>query len=263
MNDGTVPFRWSKLDAQREWMLAHGGGRPIASVRADFEREFGTPISKSQVTLFRQEYGLCRRSANRVAHTRRHARPVGYERPGKSGYIMVKVRELADRPGSKDNWELKHRHVFEVANGRKLRKGEVVVFADGDRSNFDPGNLVAVEKADIGPLNESGIEWRDRETLEAALACVRLRRGISDAVNGERACGVCGKRFKPDNRCGTRSRRGQRTCRECLDAGLRAPKDYGTAACPRCGKEFRRASARQVYCSKRCRYEDYRERRAR
>lgn len=73
---------------------------------------------------------------------------------------------------------------------------------------------------------------------------------------------MCGREFTPDNRCGARSRQGQRTCRACLDAGLRAPKDYGTAVCPGCGKGFRRASARQVYCSPECRRASYVRRKA-
>lgn len=137
----------------------------------------------------------------------------------------------------------------------------MVLFCDGDSRNFDPANLKAVPRSLIGTLN-SGPRWSDRETLESAVALAGMRRAASDIANAPRRCGVCGREFTPDNRCGTRSRRGQRTCRECLDAGLRAPKDYGAAACPRCGREFRRASSRQVYCSPECRRASYVRRKA-
>ena len=251
-------YRWSELDREREWMLAHAGGRPIADVCADFEREFGTPITKHQVSWFRAQYDMQRRRGSRTAHVR-FDRPVGYERESK-GYVVVKVRERASKPGSKDNWEFKHRLVWEQANGRKLKPGETVMFADGNTHNFDPGNLVAVDRKLMGALNESKLPYRDRETLEAALAVVRLKCGIVDAVNGKRVCGVCGKEFVPDNRIGP-SGYVQKTCRACLDAGLRSPKDFGESVCPRCGKEFKRSSAHQLYCCKRCCYEDYREKR--
>lgn len=44
----------------------------------------------------------------------------------------------------------------------------------------------------------------------------------------------------------------ERTCRECLDRGLRAPKEYGWKTCPECGTRFRARSARATYCSEGC-----------
>ena len=251
-------YRWSKLDREREWMLAHAGGRPIADVQADFEKEFGTQITKYQVSQFRAQYDLQRRRGNRIAHDR-FDRPIGYERETK-GYILVKVRERADKPGSKDNWEFKHRWIWEQTNGRKLKRGETVMFADGDTRNFDPDNLVAVDRSLMGALNESRLPYHDKETLEAALAVVRLKCGIVDAVNGKRRCGVCGREFVPDRRSGL-SKYGQKTCRKCLDAGLRSPKDYGETVCPWCGKTFKRRSAAQRYCCPEHCYEDYKRKR--
>ena len=75
-----------------------------------------------------------------------------------------------------------------------------------------------------------------------------------------RKCGVCGKTFTPDIRSTKRGVQ-QRTCRECLDKGLRAPKDYGWVTCPTCGRRVRRRSASQRYCSTACREKAYRERR--
>lgn len=253
----TVRIRWSKEPEKRAWMLEHSGGRPIADVCRDFELEFGHEISRTQVSLFRAEYGLQRRRGNRTAH-RKDAPPVGTERVTK-GYVVVKVKELPDRPQSKDNWRFKHVVAWEKANGRSLPDGWMVLFADHDRRNFDPENLVAVPRSLIGIMN-GGQPWHDRESLETAIGIARLKSGIASAVAGKPVCGVCGREFDPDIRTGCRNDYRQRTCRECLDKGLRAPKDYGRATCPRCGARFHRRSASQIFCSKRCCYESYRER---
>ena len=133
------------------------------------------------------------------------------------------------------------------------------LFADHDRRNFDPENLVAVPRSLIGVMN-GGQPWHDRESLETAIGIARLKSGIASAVAGKPVCGVCGREFEPDIRTGCRNDYRQRTCRECLEKGLRAPKDYGWATCPRCGARFHRRSASQIFCSKRCCYESYRER---
>lgn len=263
-NPGTVPYRWSNLPAQREWMLAHAGGRPIAEVCGDFEREFGTPISRTQVSLFRAEHDMQRRCGNRSAHSKRTV-PVGSEVEAK-GYVKVKVRDLPDRPQSKDNWVMKHRLAWERAHGEPVPEGHLVMFADGDKRNFDPANLVAVPQSCIGQLNSGDYEWHDAETLMAAVAVVKLKLGISDAMNRPRACGVCGREFTPDYSPSS-AKYTQRTCRDCLDKGLRSPKYYRderTVTCPVCGAVFKTRHPRKTYCSGKCREaEMYRRRKER
>ena len=77
------------------------------------------------------------------------ASPIGSER-WTGGYLYVKV---ADNPLAKNfttadirkNWVAKHRLVWESAYG-KIPKGGIVVFLDGDRSNFDLNNLYCTNK---------------------------------------------------------------------------------------------------------------------
>jgi hypothetical protein len=66
-------------------------------------------------------------------------KPVGYERTTRDGYIEVKVKDCEK---SKDNFVLKQRLVYEQNFG-PIPEGCVVEFIDGDKSNFDPANLVA------------------------------------------------------------------------------------------------------------------------
>lgn len=182
--------------------------------------------------------------------------PVGALRPGKDGYLMEKVAEHSSKFGAKDNWRPAHVVAWERANGRPVPDGHIVMMADGDRRNLDPGNLVAVPRRLIAVLN-GGPKWSDRETLESAVAVARLKCGIADASSREAVCGVCGKAFLPDIR---QAGFVQKTCRECLDKGLRSPKDYGWSDCPSCGQMFKKRSAPHEYCSAKCRE---RERRAR
>lgn len=137
-------------------------------------------------------------------------KPVGYERVNRDGYVEVKVKDGAQGEAN-DNFRLKNRVVWERSNGRALRPGEVVLFADGDRRNFDPGNLVAVTQAENIGLNRIGRPYADRDTLLDALKVVRLEMAISRAERRPRRCATCGEAFVP------RYAR-QRRCDACLSA---------------------------------------------
>lgn len=66
-------------------------------------------------------------------------KPVGSERITKDGYIELKVRDL-NSGLSIDNFELKHRWIYEQNHG-PIAEGMIVVFKDGDKMNFDIENL--------------------------------------------------------------------------------------------------------------------------
>lgn len=121
--------------------------------------------------------------------------PLGAERTGRDGYTWVKVAERKRDPASAhDNWVPKHRIVWEEANGRPVPDGCIVVFLDGDRSNFDPGNLAIETRAEHAVIARNGIAYRDAATHEAARAIARLKsaahRKAKQPRTGRRAGGV-------------------------------------------------------------------------
>lgn len=237
--------RWSQEPEMEAWMLENDHGQSTRALSADFETRFGFPLSSPQVALFRSSHGTQTRSSHGGG---RAPRPLGSERTGKSGYIMVKVREKPTVPQSKDNWRFKHHLVWEWATGRELPQGWTVLFVNGDIHDFRPANLYALPRRYMARLNglrpEGG--WPDRETLDAAVGHCELTSAICDARNHPRRCGVCGEIFAPDphNRYSN-----QRTCRKCLDAG-RKTSGHTTepALCEKCGALYERWMRRQRFC---------------
>lgn len=241
--------RWSKEPEMVAFMIENDNGS-VPAIIEKFSERFGFRLTGTQVSSFRSAFGRQSKRGRTTAQDW-HRRPIGYERDTGKGYTLVKVRENPDKPGSKDNWELKHVRIWEATRGLELPEGWIVLFCDGDIKNFSPANLKAVPKSLI-PIMNSGPRWHDRKSCEAAAARALLVRATATANLKPRRCGVCGKLFTPDNRTTKRGSQ-QRTCRACLDKGLRAPKDYGRATCPACGREFHRINSRHVYCSHGCR----------
>ena len=222
-------------------MLENDKGESVFGTIEAFEEEFGIRLNRSQVSLFRSTYGTCKR----VSHGGgKPAVPVGTERVGKDGYIIVKVRDWPTVPQTKDNWKLKHVAIWEEANGQELPKGMTVLFADKDKRNFDPGNLVAIPRKYIGCLNNPELpSYHDRETLEACITLCKLRSMTMDAEKGrERPCEVCGRMFKPTDKQ-RQYRTPVKTCPDCLRAGKKAKGvrgDRKPMKCAVCGQKFER-----------------------
>lgn len=142
--------------------------------------------------------------------------PVGYERvDSRDGYIHVKVRDSRvdglqrQEPGNfNENWRPKHHVVYEQAHG-PIPEGCNIVFADHDKRNFDPENLVAVPRALWGTIRKMGLPFSDRETLELCMKVAQLDQARYAAHCAPRECKACGATFKP------RQPR-QRRCDMCL-----------------------------------------------
>jgi len=143
-------------------------------------------------------------------------KPIGFERVNRDGYIEVKVRDsISDGPQPRVpgkyncNYRFKHHVVWEQAHGEPVPDGCNVVFADGDKRNFDPDNLVAIPRSVWSTIMRNGMEYYDAESLAACANLAKLYQSIRAAENAPRACRSCGAEFEPRYPH-------QRTCDVCL-----------------------------------------------
>lgn len=215
------PIRWSREPDLDAWMLEHDTGQRLDELQREFREAWGFTVSRGQVNAFRASHG---RSGRKSSGGRPRV-PVGTERESKDGYLVVKVADAATRPMSKDNWRLKHVWVWEQAHG-PLPDGHCVYFADGDRRNFEPSNLVAVDRRLVGIMNQlrsEGVTWNDAESLEVAVNMARLKSARKDlAASRPRTCPLCGRTF--DNRSRRSTSVEAATCPDCIAAGRRPPR---------------------------------------
>jgi hypothetical protein len=133
---------------------------------------------------------------------------IGYERVNRDGYIEVKVKDGLQGEAN-DNFRRKHHVVWEEANGTPVPKHTTIVFADRDKRNFDPRNLVAVPRTLWVRINQLNIPYWDRESLELAMVRARLASMRSAAEKRKRPCRKCGCDFAPRYSK-------QKTCDVCL-----------------------------------------------
>lgn len=140
---------------------------------------------------------------------------IGRERVDKEGYVLVKVKLHSNAEGRWNNYRYKHVLIWEQANGRHIPPKTAIIFADGNKRNFDPDNLVAVPRRTLLVINRHHIPYFDRESLEAAMKIAEIRMTANRLELAQpRICKECGAEFKPGFK-------NQVRCRECIDARRR------------------------------------------
>lgn len=128
-------------------------------------RRFGVSRSVQAISQQRFRMGLpSPGNLGQIPHNRRFS---GDERENPNGRVKVK------RPDGK--WVEKKRVIWEETNGRELPEGCVVVFVDGDCSNFDPDNLACVERAHMATINKLGLKYYDADSLQACVTLAKIR----------------------------------------------------------------------------------------
>lgn len=172
----SAPLTWSpdKINFLRS--IIHN--RTNAEVIEAFEEKYGYRLSVYQLWRVKKLYEI---GPERQGNTK----PIGSEYVSASGVTLVKVGSAGSGKtyeGSRKGWRPKHYIVYEQTHGQ-IPDGHVVLFADHDMQNFDPDNLVCISRSDRMKLANwkiKGIEYWDRESLEALLAVSELNAAIME-----------------------------------------------------------------------------------
>lgn len=187
-------------DDMRRFIKDNYKGISNVELTERFNNKFGTKVSLGQMKSYKGNHGLNSGLTGRfkkgqkphnkgkkmseevyekVKHTMfqkgnipQNHRQVGSERVNVDGYIEVKIQEP-------NKWELKHRIVWERANG-VIPKGTGVIFLDGNKLNCSIDNLRCVTRAELLYLNRHGLnnagEITDTGILMAQLDAARSKR---------------------------------------------------------------------------------------
>ncbi len=95
------------------------------------------------------------------------AKPIGSEsNPDKNGLIRIKVNDK--------RWEYKQRYIYEQYHKVDLPEETLVTFLDGDKTNFDIDNLIAVPRHEIEIAYGCGITSSNKELSRLGFSVAHL-----------------------------------------------------------------------------------------
>lgn len=105
-----------------------------------------------------------------------NTREIGSTLKGTDGYILVKVKDEGNRS---EMWRPKHELIWEEVNGSKP-DNHVILFADGDKRNFDIDNLVLVKRSELLKMNKQKLIYGDTELTKVGLSIVKLQERLRE-----------------------------------------------------------------------------------
>ena len=104
-------------------------------------------------------------------------RPVGSIRHQADGYTYIKV-------ANPSKWMIYQRYVYEKAHNCHLKKNQIVIFLDGDKSNFDLSNLMAVTRKEAMIINHERLQVKGNQELSKTGALIaKLKVKIKEHEN--------------------------------------------------------------------------------
>jgi hypothetical protein len=112
------------------------------------------------------------RKGKKLGRPPAHALPIGTEKIDSCGYMRIKIDNvLCD---CKKNWKAKHQVIWEDAHG-PVPKGHIIIFADGNKLNFDLNNLLLVSRNEVAIINHEGLISSDPDLTKTGLLVARLK----------------------------------------------------------------------------------------
>jgi len=96
-----------------------------------------------------------------------NAQPVGTETKDKYGYVWVKIAEPSE-------WKLKHH----IAYGEPVPTGHKVIFLDGNKYNFERGNLQLVSNAEL--MNRNTMHRYPPELVRLLKTLNKLKKRVAE-----------------------------------------------------------------------------------
>ena len=113
------------------------------------------------------------RTSFKKGHKPKNWRTVGSERIDTEGYTLIKIAEPK-------KWAFKHRIVWEHHYKKKIPRGSVIIFADGDKSNLSIENLICVTRNELKVLNKCRLISSVPELTKTGLNIAKIRIKLAE-----------------------------------------------------------------------------------
>ena len=143
-------------------------GRSANELISQFNDKFGRNITKNQLTSYKRRTGIKSGLSGKFkrGQTSPTHKPVGYEHTTTDGSTFIKV-------GEPSVWERKQVYLYKKYIG-EVPKGYDVIFADGNRNNFDLDNLILISKREKLMVGKHGVFSNNGEITKTSLLAARV-----------------------------------------------------------------------------------------
>lgn len=194
-------------EEQKKFIIDNVHGKYSKELAEMFNQEFNTNITANEIRSFRKNHklrsgfdskfkkghvshnkgkkqtdymtkeGIERTKATRFkkGNNPSNYRPVGSERINKGGYIEVKVADP-------NKWETKNKVIYKKHFGA-IPKGYKVIYADGNKLNNEPNNLMLVSNSQLLIANKNHLIFDDKDLTESGILICKVIDKVNKVKN--------------------------------------------------------------------------------
>ena len=193
---------WVKHPEYVAFLVEFIPGHEEQEIREAFREKFGITLTRPQIKGFKSSrriqsgttggrfekgqkshnkgkkvspevYGKCAPTMFKKGNIPANHKPVGSIREDVDGYLKIKIAEP-------NKWTHLHRYVWEQANGRKIGRGECVIFLDQNIQNVEVSNLMLVKRSELYRLNMGHKLTSNPELTRAGIYVEKIKTRIKE-----------------------------------------------------------------------------------
>lgn len=155
-------------EKEEEFLKNNINGKSANELISLFNDKFRRNITKNQLTGYKRKTGLKSGIDGKFkkGHVSLTCKPVGYEHTTTDGMTFIKI-------GEPNVWERKQLYLYKKYKGVPP-KGYDIIFADGDRTNFDLDNLIAVSKTSKLVMGKKGLFSKNGDVTKLGVLVANL-----------------------------------------------------------------------------------------
>lgn len=144
-------------EEEKQYIFENVKGKFAIDFLEEFNKKFNRNITMNQLNGYKGRHKLkcCRKFSPS------QKKSLGYEYKDKNGHWKIKIKEP-------DVYISKSRYVYEKYKG-KIPNDCLVIFADGNKDNFDLDNLMLVSKTEFFVMKTHGLNFKDKDLMETSV----------------------------------------------------------------------------------------------
>lgn len=150
-------------DEEKDFIRNNAKGNLVSEIVAMLNNKFNKSFTYNQVRKFMLTNGIKSGAHNKHNPNRK---PIGAERLNTDGTVTVKVENNV-------RWVKKQRYLYQKYKG-DIPEGYSIIFADGNKLNFDLDNLIAISNNEKLLMARKGLFSKDGEVTKLGVLLANL-----------------------------------------------------------------------------------------
>lgn len=152
---------------QIEFLKKHVKGRTRLELLEMLNNKFNSNFTIHQLKYYKKKYNIKSEPTTFKKGYKPHNYKNLYEEfENEDGYVFIKTQ-------NPNTWQLKHRFIYEQRFG-SIPKDYCVIFADGNKKNFDINNLILVHQKDKLVMKNLHLFSNDKDITTIGLTIAKL-----------------------------------------------------------------------------------------